>query len=98
MSRKSKYGNMPPAPEYRARVRGDAGVYKVWGVDWLNHKVLLDRAGLEWTPIKNVAFEPLPDEAAEQLLRAEELRQAQGFSAESLITAGAGEKQSSSEE
>ncbi|MDH0687099.1 hypothetical protein N5D09_03225 [Stutzerimonas stutzeri] len=98
MSRKSKYGNMPPAPEYRARVRGDAGVYKVWGVDWLNHKVLLDRAGLEWTPIKNVAFEPLPEDVAQQLLGAEELRQAQGFSAESLITAGAGEKQSNSEE
>jgi len=98
MSRKSKYGNMPPAPEYRARVRGDAGVYKVWGVDWLNHKVLLDRAGLEWTPIKNVAFEPLPEDAAQQLLGAEELRQAQGFSAEPLITAGAGEKQSRSEE
>jgi len=84
MSRKSKYGNMPPAPEYRARVRGDAGVYKV----------LLDRAGLEWTPIKNVAFEPLPSEAAQQLLRAEELRQAQGFSADVLISAGTGEKQS----
>ncbi|NRF46837.1 hypothetical protein HRF68_04130 [Pseudomonas stutzeri] len=94
MSSKSKYGNMPPAPEYRARVRGDAGVYKVWGVDWLNHKVLLDRAGLEWTPIKNVAFEPLPEEAAQQLLRAEELRQAQGFSADVLISAGTGEKQS----
>ena len=98
MSSKSKYGNMPPAPEYRARVRGDAGVYKVWGVDWLNHKVLLDRAGLEWTPIKNVAFEPLAAEADQQLLGAEELRQAQGFSAEVPITAGAGEKQSNSEE
>ncbi len=98
MSLKIKYVKIPPAPEYRARVRGYAGVYKVLGFDWLNHKVLLDRAGLEWTPIKNVAFESLPEEAAQQRLGAEELRQAQGFSAEALITAGAGEKQSSSEE
>lgn len=58
MSGKSKYGNMPPAPQYSAKVKGDAGTYKVWGIDWMNHLVLLDRAGLEWTPIKNVAFEP----------------------------------------
>lgn len=58
MSRKSKYGNMPPAPTYTAKVKGDAGTYKVWGIDWMNPRVLLDRAGLEWTPIKNVTFEP----------------------------------------
>lgn len=58
MPRKSKYGNMPPAPAYSAKVKGDVGTYKVWGIDWMNHRVLLDRAGLEWTPIKNVAFEP----------------------------------------
>lgn len=96
--RKSKYGNMPPAPEYRARVKGDAGAYKVWGVDWLNHQVLLDRAGLEWTPIKNVAFEPVQEEAAQQRLGAEQLRQAQGFSAEPVISAGAGGKQLNSED
>lgn len=58
MPGKSKYGNMPPIPQYSAKVKGDAGTYKVWGIDWMNHRVLLDRAGLEWTPIKNVAFEP----------------------------------------
>lgn len=59
--RTSKYGNMPAAPEYRARVKGDAGIYKVWGIDWLHHRVLLDRAGAyEWTPIKNITFEPEP--------------------------------------
>lgn len=58
--RTSKYGNMPAGPEYRARVKGDAGIYKVWGIDWMNHRVLLDRAGLEWTPIKNITFEPEP--------------------------------------
>ena len=58
MARKSKYGNMPPAPAYSAKVKGDAGTYRVWGIDWMNHLVLLDRAGLEWTPIKNVTFDP----------------------------------------
>lgn len=61
MSRKSKYGNMPPAPEFNARVKGDAGVYRVWGIDWMNHRVLLDRAGLEWTPIDKVALEPIQE-------------------------------------
>ncbi len=56
MSRKSKYGNMPPAPAYIAKVKGDAGSYRVWGIDWLNHRVLIDRAELAWVPIKNVAL------------------------------------------
>ena len=47
-----------PAPALKAKVKGDAGTYKVWGMDWLNHSVLLDRAGIEWTPIKNVPLEP----------------------------------------
>lgn len=62
MSGKRKYGNMPPAPHYSAKVKGDGGTYKVWGIDWMNHRVLLDRAGLEWTPIKDVAFEPVLSE------------------------------------
>jgi predicted nucleotidyltransferase len=40
-------------------VTGDAGTYRVLGIDWMHHRVLLDRAGLEWTPIKNVAFEAI---------------------------------------
>ncbi|MCV4077279.1 hypothetical protein OD785_23920 [Pseudomonas aeruginosa] len=51
---------MPTAPQFVAKVKGDAGVYKVWGFDWMHHRVLLDRAGLEWMPIKNVALEPAP--------------------------------------
>lgn len=47
MPRTNKYGNMPPAPAHTAKVKGDADTYKVWGIDWLNHRVLLDRAGLE---------------------------------------------------
>lgn len=64
MSRK-KYGIMPPAPAVTASVKGDAGEYKVWGIDWLNHKVLLDRAGFEWYPIDKVA---LPAAGADQAL------------------------------
>jgi len=60
MPRKSKYGNMPEPPAYSAKVKGDAGTYKVWGVDWMNQLVLIDRAGLEWTPIAKVAFEAVP--------------------------------------
>lgn len=55
---------MPPEPTYTATVRGDAGVYRVLGIDWMYHRVLLDRAGLEWTPIKNVALHPVQDETA----------------------------------
>ncbi|HBP6378496.1 TPA: hypothetical protein L6A07_25275 [Pseudomonas aeruginosa] len=60
MARRSKYGNMPSAPQLIAKVKGDAGAYKVWGIDWMHHRVLLDRASLEWVPIKNVALEPAP--------------------------------------
>jgi hypothetical protein len=57
---------MPPKPEYTAKVRGDAGTYRVWGFDWLNHLVLLDRANsLEWTSIKNVSLEMVPDAATQ---------------------------------
>lgn len=58
MSRGKKYGIMPAGLGLEARVRGDAGRYKVWGVDWLHHRVLVDRAGLEWISIEKVALEP----------------------------------------
>lgn len=61
MPRQSKYGNMPAAPALSARVKGDAGTYKVWGIDWMNNLVLIDRAGLEWTPIAKVTFVPMDD-------------------------------------
>ncbi|MBY0443944.1 MAG: hypothetical protein K2Q15_01870 [Burkholderiales bacterium] len=51
---------MPAAPEYTAKVKGDAGTYRVYGIDWMHHRILLDRAGLEWHSIDKVAFEPLP--------------------------------------
>ncbi len=28
----------------RAKIKGDAGVYAVWGIDWLNGKALIERA------------------------------------------------------
>lgn len=56
MTRTSKYGNMPADPALMATVKGDAGTYRVLGVDWWNHRVLLDRAGLEWIDIKKVAL------------------------------------------
>lgn len=55
-----KYGKMPPVPGFVAKVRGDAGSYKVWGIDWMHHRVLVDRAGLEWMPIDKLALEPVP--------------------------------------
>lgn len=58
---RSKYGNMPPKPAYTATVRGDAGTYEVWGIDWMNHRVLLNRASsLEWTPISKISLVPAP--------------------------------------
>ena len=59
MPRESKYGTMPPVPAYTAKIKGDAGTYKVWGFDWLNHRVLVDRAGLVWLAIDKVALEPV---------------------------------------
>lgn len=52
---------MPPEPEYTAKVKGDAGTYRVLGINWMHHHVLLDRAGLEWTAIEKVAFESALD-------------------------------------
>lgn len=61
MPRKSKYGLMPAALPWVAKVRGDAGVYRIWGVDWMQHRVLIDRAGLEWISIDKVALESAAD-------------------------------------
>ena len=48
---KKVYGIIPKLPEEIAfiKIRGDAGIYKVWGLDHYNGKVLVDRAcGVEW--------------------------------------------------
>lgn len=62
-----KYGRLPPVPTFTAKVRGDAGVYKVWGIDWLNQRVLVERAGLEWVPAEKIALDPLVSSAAGSL-------------------------------
>ncbi len=62
-----KYGRLPPVPTFTAKVRGDAGVYKVWGIDWLNQRVLVERAGLEWIPAEKIALDPLVSSAAGSL-------------------------------
>lgn len=46
MARK-KYGVMPEKPISEAKIKGDAGLYEVWGIDWLHRSVLINRAG-EW--------------------------------------------------
>lgn len=63
--RKSKYGNMPEFVQYRAKVKGDAGEYKVFGIDWLNNRVLLNRTSTyEWVSIEKVALERVEPELA----------------------------------
>jgi hypothetical protein len=31
-------------PEIKVKIKGDSGIYTVWGIDWLNHKMLIERA------------------------------------------------------
>jgi hypothetical protein len=50
-----KYGDMPPVPKYTAQVKGDAGVYDVWGFNWYSYHVCISRAGVqEWVCAKKV--------------------------------------------
>ncbi|KVO15103.1 hypothetical protein [Burkholderia ubonensis] len=54
----SKYGNMPANLNLIAKVKGDAGEYRVLGVDWFSHRVLLDRTITnEWVDIAKVAIQ-----------------------------------------
>lgn len=57
-----KYGVMPPSPLYQAKVRGDAELYTVWAVDWLNHRVLINRSDYEWVSIANLGLKIPPTE------------------------------------
>lgn len=41
--------------KFRAKIKGDAGIYTVWGIDWLNNKALIERAcGNELIPFKKI--------------------------------------------
>jgi hypothetical protein len=39
---------------YKVKIKGDAGMYRVWSIDWLNMKIQVDRAGYEWLPFSKV--------------------------------------------
>ena len=39
--------------DVKVKIKGDAGTYKLYGVDWMNYRFLVDRAcGLEWIDYK----------------------------------------------
>lgn len=40
---------------FMAKIKGDAGIYKVWAIDWLWEKALIERAcGDEWVAFKKI--------------------------------------------
>lgn len=46
-----------------AKIKGDAGVYSVWAIDWLNLKVQVYRAmAYEWIDMKKVKLSIFPFE------------------------------------
>ncbi|GAB1077903.1 TPA: hypothetical protein QDZ84_002890 [Shewanella algae] len=54
---KKVFGVMPDKPQEVsfAKIKGDAGVYQVWGINWLSKEVLIYRAGEHlWFPIQKV--------------------------------------------
>ena len=39
------------------KIKGDAGVYEVWGIDWLNQKYYIFRSGeYEWVSASKVTL------------------------------------------
>ena len=41
----------------KAKIKGDAGIYSVWIIDWLNLRVFVSRAcGDEWVPMEKVVL------------------------------------------
>ena len=62
------YGIHPVKPDYLIKIRGDAGLYPLWGIDWYNHRVTVYRAGaVESLPFENVAF-TLPEKKENEIL------------------------------
>ena len=41
---KETYEKVKERPEIRVKIKGDAGIYPVWGIDWLNHLMTVERA------------------------------------------------------
>ena len=43
------FGDIKKTPNVKVKIKGDAGEYWLFGVDWMHHKYLVDRGcGLEW--------------------------------------------------
>lgn len=40
--------------KFRAKVKGDAGIWNVTAIDWLNKRVMLDGARANWHPIEKI--------------------------------------------
>ena len=41
--------------KFRAKIKGDAGVYHVWAIDWLYQRAYIERAcGDEWVPFDKI--------------------------------------------
>jgi len=41
--------------KFRAKIKGDAGIYTVWGIDWLQGKAMIERAcGNELVPFEKI--------------------------------------------
>jgi len=56
-----KYGIMPEQSSNltSCKIKGDAGTYALWGIDWINQRVLVSRAGeYEWLSIEKVQVLP----------------------------------------
>jgi hypothetical protein len=46
---------MPKQPV--CKIKGDAGTYEIWAIDWLNQKYLVSRSGEnEWMPASKVTL------------------------------------------
>ena len=42
----------------RCKIKGDAGTYEVWAIDWLNLRVMANRdCGTEWVPMSKLKIE-----------------------------------------
>jgi len=58
MANRKIYGIHPSRPEYVAKIKGDAGRYPIWGLDWYNNRAIVSRAGaLELISFDKIAFE-----------------------------------------
>jgi hypothetical protein len=49
--------SIPERPEWLVKIKGDAGAYKIWAIDWLNQKALVCRAcGDEWVSLSKLTI------------------------------------------